>query len=204
MNRLISRSGAARLALAALLLMGSTSFAAAQERVRGQVTAIDGDIATVQTTAGDSVEVAMAPDFAMMVYTPISIDDVKPGDYLSIPSITSADGAKQALSINVFPAELKGVGEGEHAWDLGEDSKMTNATVGTVASVGADHTIAVTYGGVEETVLVPEATPITSFGPDPDRTLAVGDNAVFFGAETDGKFSAARAGVTADGLIPPV
>ncbi len=195
---------AARLVLAGLALGAGTGLAAAATHVRGEVTAIDGDTATVQTTDGDTVEVTLKPDFGMIVYHSISLDDLKPDDWLSIPSIKAADGTKKAVAIGVFPAEMHGVGEGVSDWDLGPDSAMTNASFGAMQSQGADHTIVVTWKGTQETIEVPEGTPITAFAPDPDRTLAVGDKAIFFATETDGKMVAGRAGVMEDGSAPPM
>ena len=132
------------------------------------------------------------------------LDDLKPDDYLSIPSITAPDGSKQAVAISVFPAALRGVGEGESSWDLGEGSLMTNAAFATMQAQGADHTIVVTYKGEQETVSVPEGTPIMAFGPAPDRKLAVGEAVIFFAIEVDGKLTSGRAGVMEDGSLPPI
>jgi hypothetical protein len=47
---------------------------------------------------------------------------------------------------------------------------MTNAAFATMQAQGADHTdhtIVVTYKGEQETVSVPEGTPIMAFGPAP-------------------------------------
>ncbi len=81
---------------------------------------------------------------------------------------------------------------------------MTNAAFATLASQGANHSIVVSYKGTRETVEVPEGTPILSFAPAPDRKLAVGDNAVFFATETEGKLVSGRAGVMEDGSLPPI
>ena len=192
------------LILAGLVLAAGTSLAAAATHVRGRVTAISGDVATVSTTAGETVELTLKPDFGIAVYRRIAIEDLKPDDYLSIPSVKAPDGGKQAVAISVFPPALHGVGEGESPWDLGPDSRMTNAAFATLASQGANHSIVVSYKGTRETVEVPEGTPILSFAPAPDRKLAVGDNAVFFATETDGKLVSGRAGVMADGSPPPI
>ncbi len=196
------RRSAASLVFAALLL--DAAAAAAASHVRGRVTALAGDVATVTTTAGDSVDVTLKPDFGLIVYRPIALGDLKPDDYLSIPSVKAADGRKQAITIGVFPAALHGVGEGESPWDRGPDSMMTNAAFATLAAQGADHTIVVSWKGTEETIEVPQGTPILSFAPDPDRKLSVGDNAMFFVTETDGKLVSGRAGVMADGTPPPM
>jgi hypothetical protein len=201
-----ARPAAAKLMLLAGILFGSTApLAAADPHIRGQITAIEGDVATVATTTGETVEVNMAPDLIVMLFKTIGIEDVKPGDYLSIPSVTGPDGVKQALAVNVFPEALKGAGEGVSDWDWGAESQMTNATLGgLVQARGADFEMVVSYGGAEETIAVPESTPVTSFGPDPERSLAVGDNAVFFTDEEGGELTAARVGVSENGALPPI
>ena len=111
------RSLVTRGLVAATLLGAGASLAAAADHVRGEVTAITGDVATVRTVPGDFVAVTLAPDFGLIVYRRIALSDLKPDDYLSIPSVKAEDGGKQAVAIGVFPAALKGVGEGESAWD---------------------------------------------------------------------------------------
>jgi len=87
------RGHAATLLLAVLLLGLWTGFAAAH--VRGEVTAINGDVATVKSVSGETVEVTMREDFGMSVYRRITIDDLQPDDYLSIPSITAPTAASR-------------------------------------------------------------------------------------------------------------
>ena len=192
------------LALAVVALAASATLAAAAPHIRGEVTAIAGDVATVQPAAGPSVEITLKPDFGLVIYHRIALQDLKPDDYLSIPSVKAADGGKEAVAISVFPPALNGVGEGESSWDLGPDSRMTNAAFATMAAQGADHSIVVSYKGKQETVEVPQGTPIMAFAPAPDRKLAVGDKAIFFATETDGKLTAGRAGVMEDGSAPPM
>ena len=57
----------------------------------------------MKTVSGETVEVTIQPDFGMSVYRRITIDDLKPDDYLSIPSITAPDGSKQAVAIRSSP-----------------------------------------------------------------------------------------------------
>jgi len=196
------RRSAAGLLLAALLL--DAGVAAAASHVRGAVTALANGIATVRTTAGDSVEITLKPGFGLVVYRPIALADLHPGDYLSIPSSRAPGGGKQAITIAVFPPALHGVGEGESPWDRGPDSRMTNAAFATLAARGKDHTLVVAYQGKQETIAVPAGTPILAFAPDPARRLAVGDNAFFFVTDDGGKLVSPRAGVMADGSLPPM
>ena len=172
--------------------------------IRGTVTAVEGDVVTIDTTADETVEVTMAPDYALVVYTAIAVGDLAEGDYLSIPSTSGAGGEKVALSINVFPEPMRGRGEGENPWDLTADSLMTNATIGSVATAPEGDMVTVTHGDVEEPILVPEGTPITRFAPDPDRRLEAGDQTIVFAQRDGDAIRGGFAGVSADGSLPPV
>ena len=46
--------------------------------------------------------------------------------------------------MHVFPASMRGSGEGHRPWDLGGNSSMTNGTVGSLV-VSDGHTITVKY-----------------------------------------------------------
>lgn len=172
--------------------------------LRGTVDAVDGDAVTMTTTGGETVEITMAADYPLMVYTAIEASELQAGDFLSIPSIPGADGGKTALSINVFPEAMRGAGEGERPWDMTDDSLMTNATIGQVAEVPEGRVLTVTYEGAEEPITVPEAAPITRFAPDPDRRLAPGDLTIVFATLEDGVATGTFAGISADGTLPPL
>jgi len=200
MNALISTA-----MITTTLALATPAFAQEAARLRGEVTSTSGDTVTVTNQGGDSYDVTLTDDFSVLVYEYIEIGDVRQGDFLSIPSTEGEDGRKVAVSINVFPEALRGTGEGETAWDLTEDSLMTNATVGEVVNASDGSVIVVSYNGEDEPVLVPEGTPITEFNIAPDRDLAEGDMAILFVTqEPDGEISANLAGVAEDGSLPPV
>ena len=194
-----------RLALAALLTaLAAPAIAQETVHLRGTVQSIEDNTIAFETADGSVYDVEMAEDFTVMVYRKIDIVQVGPGDFLSIPS-TEQDGMKAAVSINVFPEEMRGTGEGERAWDLTEESLMTNATVGSVIRASDGRVLLVEYDGVEEPILVSKDTPITEFGPDPERMLEAGDQAVLFVTEgLDGTPLSNLAGVSEDGSLPPV
>lgn len=190
--------------LTATMALTAPAFAQETARLRGEVTAITDDVVTVTTQGGETYEVAMNDNYSMIVYTFMDIADVKMGDFLSIPSVTGDNGEKVAMSINVFPEAMRGTNEGEVAWDLTEDSLMTNATVGEVVTAVDGSVILVMYEGTEEPVLVPADTPITRFGPDPDRKLEQGDQVLMFVQQGDDGITSGLVGVTEDGSLPPV
>src|SRR5271157_4982172 len=51
------------------------------------------------------------------------------GDFVGIASMPKPSGGDGAIEVLVFPAALKGTGEGSYPWDLKPGSTMTNATV---------------------------------------------------------------------------
>src|SRR5438552_146240 len=55
-----------------------------------------------------------------------SVDDIKTGDFVGIASVPTAEGGDGALEVVIFPAALKGRGEGSRPWDLKPNSTMTN------------------------------------------------------------------------------
>ena len=192
----------AALAAAALLALPGAVAAQQSAQLRGTVTAVSDAELTMRTSSGETATVTMAPDYLLMVYEPIEVTDLAPGDFLSIPAIPGPDGTTVALSINVFPEAMRGVGEGRSPWDAGEGSTMVNATIGTVTQVPGGRDVRVTYGGETQDVTVPEGTPITRIVPTPERRLAPGDAAVVAVREAGGSVRGAFAAIMADGSLP--
>ncbi len=63
---------------------------------------------------------------------------------------------------------MRGVGEGQYAWDLVPESLMTNATVTGVTGAPQGQTLKVTYKGGESELVIGPDTPI--FGYDSGDT----------------------------------
>lgn len=192
----------ASFALAVLLAVPTLATAQQNIQLRGTVTAVDGDAVTVETASGETATVTMAADYLLIVYEPIAVTDLEPGDFLSIPALPGADGSTVALSINVFPEEMRGAGEGRSSWDAGEGSTMVNATIGTVTGSTGGNDLTVTYQSEEQVVTVPDGTPITRMVPTPSRRLAPGDQAIVALRGTGDAMRGAFAGVMADGSLP--
>lgn len=172
-------------------------------RFRGTVEAIEGAVVTLAGSDGETTDITMSDDYFVFVYRPITVAELEPGDFLSVPSITGPDGAKVALSINVFPEEFRGVNEGVNPWDIEEGSLMTNATIGEIEDAADGNVLKVTYLGESEDIVVPETSPITRFAPEPGRKLEVGESAIILGTQApDGSAEAGIAGVNEDGTLP--
>ena len=158
-----------RLSKLALLLVLAAATAAAQAptRVRGKITAVAGDIVTVegktQVRIGDKTEI---------VYTqPIALADIKPGDFLGVTSTKGADGALTASEVRRFPKPLN---PGHRPFDGRDDQTMTNATVGAMVQAAKGRELTLTYEGGAQKIMVPENASVSALVPGSRAQLVPG------------------------------
>ena len=195
----------------ALLIAAVSAAAIAQApanppvRIRGTVERIDRTNLTVKTNDGKSMNVKLADNFAVMGIAKASLSEVASGKFIGTTTVGERDGALVALEVHIFPENMRGTGEGHYDWDLRPSSKMTNANVAEVKSMGKDRVLTVQYKGGEKKVLVSEKTAIVSFTPADRSELQPGAK-VFLVAQRqpDGGLTAARVNVGLHGQVPPM
>ena len=79
---------------------------------------------------------------------------------------------------------------------------MTNGTVSQVLSTNG-HTLVVTYKGGQQTITVPDATPVTTFELADKAALSVGAHVVIHAMKADdGTLTAGFVSVGKDGFVP--
>jgi hypothetical protein len=173
-------------------------------RVRGTISAIDGKTVTIATREGNTVNVKLADNWAVMSVSKVSAADIKQGSFVGIAS-TGTDADRTALEVLVFPESARGSGEGHYPWDLKPNSMMTNATVATLSSASDGQTLKLDYKGGTQTIKIKPDTPIVTFAPG-DRAEAKVGAKVFTGAAkaADGSLTATRLLVGKDGITPPM
>ncbi|WP_233835249.1 DUF5666 domain-containing protein [Paraburkholderia sp. ZP32-5] len=195
-------------ALAAALFATTMSGAFAQDAkptgVRGTVTSLTGDVLKVHTRDGKDVDVKLAADTPIRGVALANINDIKPDSYVGTAAIPQADGTLKALEVHVFPASMRGAGEGHRAWDLGANSTMTNGTVGSL--VGSNgRTITVKYKEGEKKVVIPQDVPIVSLEPGSRAMLVPGTKVVLFAhKDADGSLAANAISAGEHGITPPM
>jgi len=174
-------------------------------RLRGTLEQVSGDAVTIFTRDGQHQTVLIGPDTKISALRVLSLDDVKAGDFIGTAAVKGSDGHLLALEVHVLPEAARGAGEGQHPWDAGPDSSMTNATVAEVASNPTGRTLQLKYKGGEATVDVPANTPIVTPIPG-DRSLLIAGKAViaFARPAADGRLTAAYVTVEKDGVKPPM
>jgi hypothetical protein len=198
-------------AVAAMLIATVTAVALAQApanppvRIRGTVEKLDGQMLTVKTNDGKSVAVKLADNAMVLGVVRASVADIGAGKFIGTTTVGERDGALVALEVHIFPENMRGTGEGHYAWDLRPDSKMTNANVADITSMGKDRVLTVQYKGGEKKVLIPETAVIVSYAPAERAELKPGAP-VFINSfrQPDGSLSAPRVNVGLNGQAPPM
>ena len=171
----MASSRLSRLALL-LVLAAATAAAQAPTRVRGKITAVDGDTITVDGSArvriGDKTEI---------VYTqPIALADIKPGDFLGVTSTKGADGALTASEVRRFPKPLN---PGHRPFDCRVGHRLVvapvertvaNATVGAMVQAAKGRELTLTYEGGAQKIMVPENASVSALVPGSRAQLVPG------------------------------
>jgi len=196
---------------AALLLVAVSSVALAQApanppvRIRGTVEKLDGNMLTVKARNGQTMTVKMADNFAVMGVAKASLADVGSGKFIGTTTVGERQGALIAEEVHIFPENMRGTGEGHYDWDLRPNSKMTNANVANVTSMGKDRVMTVQYKGGEKKILVPENAVVVAFQPTDKSELKPGAQIfVVSQKQPDGSLTAARVNVGLKGQVPPM
>lgn len=157
-------------ALPAVLLSIALAHAQAPERIRGTITGVEGQVLKIKSPKGSSE--VMLGDKTEIVYTqPISIGDIKAGDFLGVTSAKSADGALTAFEIRRFP---KPVSPGHRPFDGRDDQTMTNATVDTMVKAANGRELTLSYEGGSQKVTVSEKASISTLVPGQRSHLVPG------------------------------
>jgi len=157
-----------RLSKPALLFAALATCAAAQaqERVRGVISAVDGNTISV---AGKQIRVG---DKTEIIYTqPILLGDIKPGDFLGVTSMKGSDGKLTAVEVRRFP---KPVSPGHRPFDGRDDQTMTNATVEAMVQASSGRELTLHYQGGTQKIVVPESASVSTLVPGKRDQLVVG------------------------------
>ena len=174
-------------------------------RIRGTVEKLDGQALTVKSREGQELTITLAPNVTVAYLVKKSLGDIKAGDFVATTSSKGTDGKNHSVELRIFPEAMRGLGEGQYAWDLMPDSLMTNATVAGITGAPQGQTLKVTYKGSESEIVVGPDTPIFGYGTG-DTSLLKPGAAIFIVAlkAPEGSLSASRVTAEKDGVKPPM
>ena len=190
-----------RLAFVLLAFISASAFAQTNVRVRGTITALNGDVLSVKTREGKDVNLQLAPDAAVVVPKKGTAADFKPGTYAGITSVKGPDGRLVAKRVHALGPQVPQM---HGNWDSIPNSMMTNANIENIAQASGGNELTMKYKDGEQKILVTPETEVVSFVPGSRTDLRPGET-IFSGArvESDGKFVAPRVAVSKDGVKPP-
>jgi hypothetical protein len=193
-SRLIAILG---LVLVAQLALAQTT----TQRIRGTITALDGNVLSVKTREGQDIRINMPDNVAVAAAKAVKLADFKPDAYLGVTAKVNAAGVLVASEVHTLgPA----VPSGHTPWDNAPGDTMTNANLAKVVKTAAGNELTMEFKGGSKQILVPDGTPIVDFVLA-DKSLLVPGAIIFTGAQVsaDGKITAARIAVSKDGVKPP-
>jgi hypothetical protein len=196
---------AALAALVALPALAQTPPAGPPTRIRGTVEQYEGQMLMVKSRDGQSLHVALAPDFKVNGLAKVDLASIKANDFVGVAAKKGPDGKLQAQEVLVFPEAMRGTGEGHYPWDLTPDSTMTNATVAEAASAPQGRVLKLKHKDGETEIAVAPDAPVVTFVPA-DPSLLKPGAAIFVIAQKkpDGSLTAARVTAEKDGVKPPM
>ena len=204
MHRKRLTTGVLTLTIATLAALHSVS-AAERVKVRGTVESLDGDTLKVKSRDGNEVKVALKSGWNATGVVKAEVGDIKPGDFVGIASQPTDSGINGAIEVVIFPAAMKGTGEGDRPWDSAPNGSMTNATVANAVTSVNGPTLTLTYKGGERKINIPKGTPVVTLTSAPKADVKPGAGVFITGERTDDStVSADRVAVGLNGTMPPM
>jgi hypothetical protein len=177
-------------------------------RIRGKITAVEGQNLKVTTSSGD-VLVHVPENTRVSGIAAAQLSEITEGSYVGTAAIKQPDGTLRAREVHIFPEAARGAGEGHRPWDLTPDSTMTNGNVEKVEQTSVGHVqgemLTLKYKGEEAKVFIPPGTPIVKNVPA-DRSLLKPGAGVYIPAVRGdgGTITATRVTVGVAGVMPPM
>ena len=185
----------------ALMLVSSAALAQSSMRLRGTITAVNGDVMSVKARDGRDLQVNLTPDVQVVTTKKTTAEEFKPGSYVGVTSVKDASGRLVARRVHALGPQVP---SGHMAWDSIPDSLMTNANMASTAQVSGGSELTMKYKDGEQKILVTPQTEYFTFVAGSRADLRPGET-IFTGARVtdDGKITAQRVTVSKDGVNPP-
>ena len=157
--------------LAALIIGSTLAVAQGVTRVRGTVESFDGKVLTVKMRGDSSTRILIGEKTEIVFTQPLTISEIKLGDFLGVTSSKGPDGMLTAFEIRRFP---KPVNPGHRPFDGRDDQTMTNATVSAVVEAAKGRELTLSYEGGSQKIVVPENAAISMIVPGERAQLVPG------------------------------
>ena len=139
------------------MAQGTSSFS-----LFGTVEKIGATVVAVKSDANGTVEdFKLAPNYLVVQNKPATLADIRPDDFVASAGIRAADGKLHSTELRIFPAAMRGVGEGQRPMNDARNQTMTNATVTGTVLAGGSNTMKVRFEGGESELILDPGVPVT-------------------------------------------
>jgi hypothetical protein len=210
----LSFLGVIALAIVAALGASARAQQAEPDRIRGQITRVDGSSIVLKTAKGVNLRIRLPESATIFSLTQARFADVdfgtyvgavseKMGDHIYSPIVRdSLSWLHKGFEFRVIDEKLRGIAVGHTKWDLTPNSVMTHGWIDDMEG----RVVSIKYGPTEEEetdVEISRDTPVVKMSPG-DRSMLKPGATVFVGAQknAEGSYSAVFIFVGKDGAVP--
>src|SRR6266852_958222 len=127
-----------RLALLLLAFACAAAWAQTNVRVRGTITALNGDVLSVKSRDGRDIQLHLAPDAQVVTAKKTTLAEMGPNAYVGVTSVKGPDGRMMAKEVHALGPQVP---QGHMAWDAVPNSMMTNANITSRAQASGGNEI---------------------------------------------------------------
>jgi hypothetical protein len=204
-------------------IVAAPAFALAPpDRLAGDVVALDGNTLRLRLNTGQLLALTLPADARITGRAPAKVTDIAPGAFVGATTAPQADGTLLASEVHIFPASMRGTGEGHYPMPSKPGNMMTNATVSrldpgvggdtmtnaSVAAVtgsGSARTMTLTYRGGQQIITVPAGIPIVMLEAADRKEMVPGAHVIVSVTRgRDQSLVANRVTVGLRGFVPPL
>src|SRR3989442_13191439 len=144
-------------------------------QAEGTIAAVEMGTVAVATNSGSQVRVAVTGDTVVIQRKSVTLETIKPNNFVGVTARRESDGSLTAISINIFPPEFRGrVREAQFVMDTG--NVMTNATVFQSVRRIAGRTLYLKVNDGSVVIAVPKEAEVWRWAGAYGAGLAPGDN----------------------------
>jgi hypothetical protein len=172
----------AALASAAIIGLVAAAVAASEPvRVRGEIQSVQGNTLNVRSYTRKPIELMLNSQTNYQAVVPAHLSDIKKGDLVGVGATGPANDL-QAREVHIFPASMRGTGEGENAWSVpvavANADRQTTGVMQGAPAVNGTMTNGTVAGGSPEAALpvagtMTNGTVATSGGNAGGQKLAI-------------------------------
>lgn len=187
------------------VLAAATAHAQVPPRVRGIISAVEGETVTLITRNEGVVRLTLTAMTGINGLERRTLADITDNTFVGATAVKNRDGRWEATEVHIFPESMRGAGEGHYAWDLPE-STMTNGAATGVAAKGRGGSMTVRHGDGSVEIDVTRRTEIVALTMGSRELLVPGKEVMALAAPTEGGGAPTAVAIIAEtnGVKPPM